>query len=141
MVRKPGRDRGAVTVETALLSIFILILLSGIIDLGRAVFNNISIQEAAQEGALYAAFEEDVTVAEIEARAAASTSSPQLTVDDVSVICETVAKSKRNSSRVTVTVSYDLDLVTPFVGEWLGGSISLEKAAESERFYPACPAP
>lgn len=133
------RQRGAATVETALVSIFLLILVTGIIDLGRAVFNNISIQEAAQEGAFYGAFEEDVTVGEIEVKSATSTSAPVLTVDNVSVQCVPVTKTKRDGGELRVTVTYEMDLVTPFVGDWLGGTISLEKTAESERFYPTCP--
>lgn len=134
-----SRQKGAATVETALVSIFLLILVTGIIDLGRAVFNNISIQEAAQEGAFFGAFEEDVTVAEIETKSAASTSAPDLTVDNVAVECVPVTKTKRDGGELRVTVTYEMDLVTPFVGDWLGGSLTLEKTAESERFYPTCP--
>lgn len=138
MAADSRRERGAVTVETALVTIFLLILVTGIIDLGRAIFNDISIQDAAQEGAFYGAFEENVTIEGIEERAAASTSSPVLSSDDVTAVCSPLTKSKVDGGRVEVTVTYQLDLVTPFVGEWLGGSLTLHKTAESERFYP-CP--
>ena len=133
------RQRGAAAVEMAFTSIFLLILVTGIIDLGRGIFTNISIQEAAQEGALYGAFEATISENDIEQRAILSTSSPTLTTDDVEVACSTATKSVKNGTRVEVTVTYDLDLVTPFVGEWLGGSLTLTKKAEAERFYPACP--
>ncbi|HLT96561.1 MAG TPA: TadE/TadG family type IV pilus assembly protein, partial [Acidimicrobiia bacterium] len=105
--RKP--ERGAAVVETAFITIFLLILVTGIIDVGRAIFTNISIQEAAQEAAVYAAFDESVTVADIAQRAVDSTSSPALNVGDVQVSCVPVPKSVKNGSRVSVTVSYSLD--------------------------------
>ena len=119
---------------------FLLILVTGIIDLGRAVFTNISIQEAAQEGAFFGAFEGDATVAEIEQRAIDSTSSPALTTDEISVGCAAAGKSIKNGTRVSVTVTHELELITPFVGQWLGGSMDLEKTAEAERFFDTCPA-
>lgn len=135
--RKP--ERGAAVVETAFITIFLLILVTGIIDVGRAIFTNISIQEAAQEAAVYAAFDESVTVADIAQRAVDSTSSPALNVGDVQVSCVPVPKSVKNGSRVSVTVSYSLDPITPFVGQWIG-SFDLTKTAEAERFYDTCPA-
>lgn len=122
------------------MTIFLLILVTGIIDLGRAIYTNISIQEAAQEGAFYGSFEETVSEAQIAQRVADSTSSPTLDpVNDVEVDCVTATKSKKNGTRVTVKVEYELDLVTPLVGQWLGGSLDLEKVAEAERFYDTCP--
>ena len=124
----------------AFMCFFLLILVTGIIDLGRAVFTNISIQEAAQEGAFYGAFESGATAAEIEQRAIDSTSSPTLTTDDVTVTCVAAGKSIKNGTRITVQVTHELELVTPFIGQWLGGSMDLEKTAEAERFFTDCPA-
>lgn len=138
--RKTLRERGTATVEMAFMAIFLLILVTGIIDIGRAIFTNISIQEAAQEGAYYSAFEPTVTVAQIQQRAVDSTSSPALSIADVAVVCVPEAKSIRNGARVTVTVSHELDLITPFLSQWWGGVIDLEKAAEAERFFDNCPA-
>lgn len=123
----------------AFTAVFLFILVTGIVDLGRAIFTNISIQEAAQEGASYAAFQENVTVVQIRQRAVDSTSAPALTTSDVSVACNTESKSKKNGTRVTVTVSYDLDLITPYVGQWFGGGLTLSKAATAERYFSTCP--
>ncbi len=123
----------------AFVAVFLLILVTGIVDLGRAIFTNISIQEAAQEGASYAAFEETVTVAQIQQRAVDSTSAPTLSTSDVGVSCATEPKSKKNGTRVNVTVTYDLDLITPYVGQWFGGGLTLSKAAEAERYFTTCP--
>lgn len=139
MGRKHGNERGAAVVEMAFMTIFLLILVTGIIDLGRAIYTNISIQEAAQEGAFYASFEEGVTVGQVTQRVVDSTSSPAIDPGDVSVGCVTETKSKKNGTRVTVTVDYKLDLVTPLVGQWLGGSLDLQKRVEAERFFETCP--
>lgn len=119
--------------------VFLLILITGIIDLGRGIFTNISIQEAAQEGAFYASFDPDADVAAIEARAIASTSSPALTPGEITVNCVGDVRSLRNGARVTVTVTHDLALITPFVGQWMGGSLTLSKTAEADRFFDSCP--
>ena len=127
-------------VETAFMAILLIVLVMGIIDLGRAIFTDISIQEAAQEGAMFGAFEENATVAQIQQRAVDSTSSPALATSDVAVACSTVAKSKKDGTRVEVTVSHALDLITPVVGQWMGGSLTLTKTAEAERYFDSCPA-
>jgi Flp pilus assembly protein TadG len=140
VARKHRNERGAAVVEMAFMTIFLLILVTGIIDIGRAIYTNISIQEAAQEGAYYGSFEETVSEIQIAQRVADSTSSPTIDpVNDVIVDCVTATKSKKNGTRVTVTVDYELDLVTPLVGQWLGGSLDLQKVAEAERFYETCP--
>jgi Flp pilus assembly protein TadG len=140
VARKHRKEHGAAVVEMAFMTIFLLIMVTGIIDLGRAIFTNISIQEAAQEGAFYGSFEENVTEAQIAQRVADSTSSPTIDpVNDVTVDCVAATKSKKNGTRVTVEVEHDLDLVTPLVGQWLGGSLTLQKTAEAERFFETCP--
>lgn len=123
----------------AFMTIFLLILVTGIIDIGRAIFTNISIQEAAQEGAFYGSFEEAATASQIRQRAVDSTSSPSLDIDKITVKCATASKSIKNGARVSVTVDHRLDLITPFVGQWLGGVLDLSKTAEAERFFDSCP--
>ena len=121
------------------MALFLVILVMGIIDIGRAIFTDISIQEAAQEGAFYGAFEPGVTVAQIEQRAVDSTSSPALTTADVAVSCVEETRPKKSGSRVTVTVTHELQLLTPIIGPWFGGAMDLEKTAEAERFFEDCP--
>ena len=94
--RKP--ERGAAVVGTAFITIFLLILVTGIIDVGRAIFTNISIQEAAQRRRSTPPSTESVTVADIAQRAVDSTSSPALNVGDVQVSCVPVPKSVKNGS-------------------------------------------
>ncbi len=48
-------ERGQSMVEMALMMTILLVILSGVLDLGRGFFSFIAIQNAAAEGALYAA--------------------------------------------------------------------------------------
>jgi Flp pilus assembly protein TadG len=139
-VTERKRDRGAAAVEMAFMTMFLIILVTGIIDLGRALYTNISVQEAAQEGAFYGGFEEVVTKSDIVDRTVGSTGSITLDPTDVIVTCSAITRGKRNAARVQVDVSYDLNLITPVVGQWLGGTLTLNKTAEAERFYTDCPA-
>ena len=137
-------EKGAATVEFALFAMFLVLLVSGIVDLGRGLYTAIALDEAVQEGAIFAAFTDDVvgtpvTGDDIKARVVASTSSPQLAVGDVTVTCVDQARSKQSGSRVTVEVSHTVDLITPFISDWFGGTLTLEREAVVDRFFAACP--
>jgi Flp pilus assembly protein TadG len=58
-----GPDRGAVTVEFALILPILLVLLVGIIEFGQAYNTQIALQGAAREGARALALDEDVGAA------------------------------------------------------------------------------
>lgn len=138
-------ERGAATVEFALFSMFLVLIVSGIVDLGRGMYTAIALNDAVQEGAMFAAFTDDVagtdlTAADIEARVVASTSSPQLSVDDVTVSCVPQVRAKQSGSRVTVELDHSVDLITPFISDWFGGSMTLHREAVVDRFFSACPA-
>ena len=137
-------EKGAATVEFALFAMFLILLVSGIVDLGRGMYTAIALDDAVQEGAIYAAFTQDVAGApvaadDIKARVIAATSAPQLTVSEITVTCVDQARAKQAGSRVTVEVSHSVDLVTPFVSDWFGGTLDLERQAVVDRFFAACP--
>lgn len=137
-------EKGAATVEFAIVAMFLVLLVSGIVDLGRGLYTAIALDEAVQEGAMFAAFTEDVagspvTGDDIKARVIASTSSPQLTVANVTVTCVDQVRSKQSGSRVTVQVSHTVDLITPFISDWFGGTLTLEREAVVDRFFEVCP--
>jgi Flp pilus assembly protein TadG len=123
----------------AIVSMFLLVLVLGIVDLGRAITTNISVRDAVQEGAMYGAFTRDVTTAEIDARVKASVSEPDLTTASITVYCEADPRDLQDGTRVRVEMIYDVDLITPIVGPALGGTITLEPTAEADRFYDTCP--
>jgi hypothetical protein len=49
------QEKGQSLVELALVLVFILILLAGVVDLGRMMYQYLTMRDAAQEGAGYAA--------------------------------------------------------------------------------------
>lgn len=125
-------------------AMFLILIVSGIVDLGRGMYTAIALNDAVQEGAIYAAFTGEiggsaVTADDIKARVVASTSSPQLATEDVTVTCAAQARAQQSGSRVTVSLTHTVDLVTPFVSDWFGGSLHLSREATADRFYATCP--
>lgn len=119
-----GRERGAAAVEMAFVTILLALLACGVADLGRAIFTNIGVQDAAQEGARFAAYNPpDGDITAIQDRAVQATQYPNLTRSDVTVTC---------AGSVTVTVTHTVDYLTPLIGQMLGGSIELSRAYTTE---------
>ena len=54
-MKNNSHESGQSLVELALMLVFILVLLAGVVDLGRMMFEYLSMRDAAQEGAGYAA--------------------------------------------------------------------------------------
>ena len=139
MSRRARGERGAAAVEMAMVTMFLLVLLLGIVDVGRAIAANISIRDAVQEGAFYGAYTETVTVSDIEARVRGSISEPDLTSATIAVYCDLDPRDLLDGSRVRVDLSYDVDMITPIMGPALGGKITLNPSAEADRFFDTCP--
>ena len=66
-------ERGQSLAEMALMMSFLLILLVGVVDLGRGFFVYLALRDAAQEGALYGSTD-PTNNADIEARVSNSSS-------------------------------------------------------------------
>jgi Flp pilus assembly protein TadG len=122
-VRWPGRDRGAAAVEFALLLPLLLILVFGIIDFGRMLNAQITITEAAREGARASALGTD-------AKARVDSMTGGLgTVNTGTTACP--ANPAANDT-TTVVVTYQFQFATPvgalapvLGGTSFGGPITL----------------
>jgi Flp pilus assembly protein TadG len=57
LLSRAPSERGQSMVEFSLMLVILLVILSGVLDLGRGFFSFIAIQNAAGEGALYAAID------------------------------------------------------------------------------------
>ena len=55
VIRKNEPDSGQSLIELALVLLFLIILIAGIVDLGRVLFFYVTLRDAAQEGAVYGA--------------------------------------------------------------------------------------
>lgn len=123
-LRPPGngaRDRGSVAVEFALLLPVLLLIVFGIIDFGRALNAQITLTQAAREGARLASLGD--TTAQVTSRAtAAATGLSGVSVAVVSA-CATGAAAQGLSAEVQV--SYTFSFVTPIgaIAKLFGSSL------------------
>lgn len=132
-------DRGAAVVEMAVVTIFLALLVLGIADLGRAIFTNVAVRDAVQDGAHFASYTPDATAAEIEGRIN-SVARVDLSGATITLYCSTQDRQRQDGTRIRVELEHEVDLITPIVGPMLGGSITLRPSAEADRFFEACPA-
>jgi Flp pilus assembly protein TadG len=124
----------------AMVAMFLLVLLLGIVDVGRAISANIAVRDAVQDGTSYGAYTRDATADDIEDRVRAAVSSPDLSTATIDVYCDLDERDLVDGTRIRVELDYDVDLITPVVGAALGGVISLSPSAEADRFFDTCPA-
>lgn len=104
-------EKGQSLVEVALAMPILILIMAGILDVGRAYFTYISLSDAAAEGAAYAANHPSATV-EIKERAAdASNGLVVLGPEMVSVDYASLTAGWP----ITVSVEYEYDLITPFI--------------------------
>jgi len=106
------REKGQSMVEVALTMPLLLLILMGILDLGRAYFTFVALSDAAAEGASYAAIH-PTNLTEISARAADS--SDGLVTFAPEMVSVEFNGDAIDSSVVTVTVQYDYPLLTPVI--------------------------
>ena len=128
------RDRGQALVEFAFALPIFLLVVFGLIDLGRAVYVNNSLAEAARDGARYGS---------VQARAwneARRTNVETWVLDRLVAVPGATATVECTAANpgigctvediVTVTVETELDMITPLIGQILG-PLSLEGRSEA----------
>ncbi len=121
------RQRGQSLVEFALLFPILIMLLLGLVDFGRVYYVAVAINDAADEGATYAAIRPNDD-AGIAARATGATGGlVTITADQVMIYQPpTVAPGQP----ITVVVQYHFDFYTPFVSSFFeGGTLDLQGSA------------
>ena len=117
------REQGQGLVEFALGATILLILLVGLIDLGRALFTWMALRDAAQEGASYGSLYPDQNSA-IETRAR-NTSNRPVNLADTSLVTVQInlLGPACAASEIEVIVTYpNFQLTTPLLSSILGRS-------------------
>ena len=128
------RSRGQALVETALILPILLILVMGVIDIGRVIFAHVQLQEATHEGALYGAYNPNPTSA-VQARVTNSSDADWVSGATVTVTCTTSPAP----GRVTVSSTYNLTLLTPIIPDLLGvAAVPLSANSVATNFDEAC---
>ena len=121
---------GQAVAELAILLPVLLLVLLGAVDLGRVFILTVSIQNAAREGAVFAAANPScLTAAQCANPANATYVARQEVGGDpalsVSATCtpSCAASTTAGGARVTVNVSQGFDFLTPFLSDLLGGPL------------------
>ena len=118
-----GAGKGQSLVEVGLLMPLLVLMLAGILDLGRAYMTLVALNDAAAEGAAYAAIHPTDTT-QIVARTADSSNA--LVTLDANLVSVTYVDPPTAGNPITVTVGYEYQLLTPVLNAIVpGGSITM----------------
>lgn len=133
LCRKPG-ESGQGLVELAVSLIVILVLLAGIVDISRTITTKMQLQDAAEEGVVYAmAFPKNCT--QIQYRVLdnlAKVKNAALTdivVTYNNVAC-TTATGELKGQLIKVSISNSFPVSMPFIGEFIGNIHNLQVEAK-----------
>lgn len=111
--RSMRNEDGAAAVEFALILPVLILLILGMIEFSFVFNAQISLTNAAREGARVMAIQNDPATAKAAAIAAAPSVNPAVTAGQIAVTPADCAAG----DTVTVTISYTADLFTGFFGE------------------------
>jgi Flp pilus assembly protein TadG len=135
---KQRTKKGQSLIEMALAMTVMLVLLGGIVDLGRAFFTFMALRDAVQEGAMYGSLHPTSTAA-IKTQVIDSSSmiSDMISADDITVELLGAACTG-NGMRVTA-IYPDFPLTMPFMGAILGSqTLTLRASVTATILRPWC---
>lgn len=132
---KSDSERGQALVEAGLVFILVLLMLGGLVEFGWAYFHYLALQDAAGEGAAYGSmfptwhYPSDSADPNNIAYRVRNESQTEL-LDWSSTGVNVEAPFTTPGNQITVTVTYDHELITPFLtGFTDGGAIRLRATA------------
>jgi Flp pilus assembly protein TadG len=128
--QRQGKENGQSLLEMALILPVLIIILAGVLDLGRLYYAYVSVTDAAAEGAAYAAIHpEPSSRGEVLRRAQeASKGLVQVDPNAVQIDCPTVA----SGAPITVTVTYSFTVATPLINAIVPGGVLPLRAVANE---------
>ncbi len=153
LIKIDKTERGQSMTELAISFVFLMILLAGIVDLGRAFFAYMAMRDAAQEGALYGAIAGGdllvpISCADIDARVRNTSSTPvDLQSSDIQVgvlidgnSCSSELVNACLGSDIKVTVSNNVFPITmPFLGTLIGSqTVAISASVIDTVLMPGC---
>jgi Flp pilus assembly protein TadG len=133
-----NKENGQSFVELAFALVILLLLVGGIVDLGRAFFSTMTLRDAVQEGALYGSIDPTNTTAIKNHVLNSSSMVPDMIgSDDITV---EVLGSPCTGNRIKVTANYDdFPITMPFMGAILGGqTYGLSATVTDTILRPGC---
>ncbi len=153
---RPTKERGQSLVELAFSLLVLMLLVTGAVEIGLALFQYVTMRDAAQEGALYGSINPD-DVAGIEFRVFAAaqdvfdqcpSSRPCIDPADINVTysdpslpaqCEGLTGGVPHS--ISVSITFEHPVTMPIIGAWIGQTINLRAGVTDTILSPACPSP
>lgn len=127
-----NKEKGQSLIELAMSLVVIIMLLGGIVDLGRALFTYLALRDAAEEGIVYGtAFPTQCD--EIENRARYNYANGLLPATlDVEILIGTEActsASPAEGQLMEITITQDFTISMPFIGAIIGQEIEMKARA------------
>lgn len=144
-------EEGQALVESAIVVVIVLLLLGGLVEFGWAYFRYLALQDAAGEGAAYGimfptywqgddsgGLNYNCDPNNITYRVKNESQSGILDWQSVDVQVTSVFTTPSPGQAITVTASFDHQLITPLLSEMLsGGGITLRASAVQTVLAPA----
>lgn len=132
-------QRGQSLVEFAISLTVILILLTGMVEFGIALFQYVQLRDAAQEGALYGSLNPTDTAGIIAHAKAASDSPIDLQNDANLTVTTTITGLACEGNSIEVALSYPHQITMPFVSDLIGSNtIPINVSVTDTILLPIC---
>ncbi len=141
--------KGQSFVELSVLITFLVVLLAGVVDLGRAYYILLEMRDAAQEGASYGTYS-PTAFSEIEARVRDTMKYP-IDLSDPAIVqvvpsltnppngCSGFDPTTLEPNGIEVSILYQFPISMPFLGAIIGGQeIPLVAAVSNTILQPQC---
>jgi len=131
-------QRGQSLVEMAISLTMLLMLMAGVLDIGRAYYTYLSLRDAAAEGAAYGSIHPTDTSGIIDRVVGES---PGGVVDwNASTVTTDILVKNCRGGGIKVKVDYSYTLLTPFIGSIAGSqTLPLSATVVNTILSPACP--
>ncbi len=137
-------ERAQSLVEFAVSLLLILTILTGAVEISLALFEYVTISNAAQEGALYGSIhpsDADAIKARVKDSASDGLALGDSEIKDPSIMgtgpCEKTVSGVPNQIRITIVHPHRI--VMPLAGTFLGQQINLTASATNTILQPVCP--
>lgn len=131
------KHRGQSLTEMALMLPIVMMLLAGVLDLGRAYYTFLALRDAAAEGAAYGSLDPASTT-EIIARAKGESPGGFIDWSGATVTVNHDGTPCRGEA-ISVTIQTDYHLLTPFIGSIVGSqTLPLSATVVNTILTPAC---
>ncbi len=149
-IKVTNHEKGQSLVELAFVLVVVLILLAGVIDLGRVLFYYQAMRDASQEAVAYAsAFPLDnayqancqaIVTRVYDNVPDISNVTVQINGDPCSAHSAKVIEEACTGNQVSVTVAKTgYPLIMPLIGQFIGQAINLSTTATATIIQPMCP--